>query len=430
VHIVDVDVLIIGGGIMGLWLLNDLRRPPHSYSTVLLEKGLLGGEQTCHSHVYIHGGYAYNDKDLTCGLRDVRQKWEDWLKGHDDLYWSYESYWGFTNESVALRKTALWTDADVGLSFEHRSDRGDWPRAIADGKIQVLFRTPERCLDGHRLVTALAAGVQPLTNRIQEVVSIELEDLEREYPRVRQVQVVMPDGQLVAFRPRSLILTAGAGNSLLLDLASVGRHSLLAKFTGHQQIRKGHMLIVKGKDLPHLTGVFPDLGGLFIVSRRIEDETIWLVSDHRSPPVPTTEDWIQSSTSAWLPRVIAYLRVLAPHPFRRLSQLRWAVYEAPKAEGRAVGRLPTEERIIRFGDNFWAIWPSKLTLAPLASEKILKEILREVQAPPASRPITVPGGKFPGIAPERWTKFFAVSWQQFCETFGLEGLDDELGTRV
>ena len=60
------DVLIIGGGVMGLWLLNDLRQA--GYSALLLEKRELGGEQTCHSHVYLHRGYLYNEFALASGV--------------------------------------------------------------------------------------------------------------------------------------------------------------------------------------------------------------------------------------------------------------------------------------------------------------------------------------------------------------------------
>lgn len=50
----DVDVVVLGGGIGGLWLLNRLRG--RGYNAVLLETGELGGGQSVNSQGMIHGG--------------------------------------------------------------------------------------------------------------------------------------------------------------------------------------------------------------------------------------------------------------------------------------------------------------------------------------------------------------------------------------
>src|SRR5690606_9516637 len=54
----DLDVLVVGGGIAGLWLLN--RLVAAGYSAALIEKGDLGGGQTVHAQGIIHGGTKYN----------------------------------------------------------------------------------------------------------------------------------------------------------------------------------------------------------------------------------------------------------------------------------------------------------------------------------------------------------------------------------
>ena len=51
------DVLIVGGGVAGLWLNARLRRL--GYSTLLVDKGVLGGGQSVKSQGIIHGGTKY-----------------------------------------------------------------------------------------------------------------------------------------------------------------------------------------------------------------------------------------------------------------------------------------------------------------------------------------------------------------------------------
>ncbi len=48
------DILIVGGGIAGLWLNARLRRA--GYATVLVESASLGGGQSVKSQGIIHGG--------------------------------------------------------------------------------------------------------------------------------------------------------------------------------------------------------------------------------------------------------------------------------------------------------------------------------------------------------------------------------------
>ena len=51
------DIAIIGGGIAGLWTLDQLRN--RGYSAVLFEQEALGSHQTMASQGMIHGGIKY-----------------------------------------------------------------------------------------------------------------------------------------------------------------------------------------------------------------------------------------------------------------------------------------------------------------------------------------------------------------------------------
>src|SRR5262249_54625772 len=151
--------------------------------------------------------------------------------------------------------------------------------------------------------------------------------------------IVLPDGAGVGiFQPKALILAAGTGNQRLLFQATAGNPLLLGRVSHAQQVRLGFMLVIKGTraTLPPLTGVFPDLGGLFLVSRESDqtDENVWLVSDNRSQLLTFVEDWIEYDAQWWLRVVSSNLSRLAPPLFgtRALRErFQWGIYHAPKA---------------------------------------------------------------------------------------------------
>ena len=53
----QVDIVILGGGVAGLWVLNALIS--EGYSVVLLEKQKLGQGQTICAQGIVHGGFKY-----------------------------------------------------------------------------------------------------------------------------------------------------------------------------------------------------------------------------------------------------------------------------------------------------------------------------------------------------------------------------------
>ena len=54
---IDVDFVIVGGGITGLWALRQLRQQPGPPSAVLITNGGIGAGQTSHAHAMLHRGH-------------------------------------------------------------------------------------------------------------------------------------------------------------------------------------------------------------------------------------------------------------------------------------------------------------------------------------------------------------------------------------
>src|SRR5262245_26533494 len=72
------EVLILGGGILGLWVLNQLRAANYE-SPVLLESELLGCRQTGHSDAFLHQGYSYFQTSGVEVLVDAWNAWQPWI---------------------------------------------------------------------------------------------------------------------------------------------------------------------------------------------------------------------------------------------------------------------------------------------------------------------------------------------------------------
>src|SRR5690606_13154219 len=81
------DVLIVGGGIAGLWLNARLRRA--GFATLLVEKGSLGGGQSVKSQGIIHGGTKYALHGALTGSSEaiaaMPGRWREALAGAGEL---------------------------------------------------------------------------------------------------------------------------------------------------------------------------------------------------------------------------------------------------------------------------------------------------------------------------------------------------------
>lgn len=131
--VIKLDGLIIGGGIMGLWLLMELHRL--GYAVLLLERRELGGGQTGHSHVYIHLGYLYDKIELARHLKEVHGQWQEWFEDHPPQYKTMSSHFGFRNPADAKLKMDLWEHPELGLKSVE-VPRNTWPAALQGSTVQ------------------------------------------------------------------------------------------------------------------------------------------------------------------------------------------------------------------------------------------------------------------------------------------------------
>ncbi|MCH7576668.1 MAG: FAD-binding oxidoreductase [Chloroflexi bacterium] len=395
---VQLDVLIIGGGAQGLWLLRHLNAK--KFKTLLLEKGELGGGQTCHSHGLIHRGHYYRDVDMLVDLNAAASFWES-LLGTTGLRKLNNrpaiAGFGQVGRAVVSHHMNLWEQA--GLIFEEK-DEDEFPGVLAGGRVKTIFATREFSLNTKDVVEKLSGDLRHLIYRLDQ--------------RQRNPRIHVNDGAVtrvdavigrrrVELDPQVVVMCAGAGNKDLLDELDLG----MQLGEPVQVRRKNHMLLVKGQ-LPELTAVFPEPGmllGLFICTRSTANEKVWLVSDHRgSGDIDFEEDPDPDPSGEWIQVIVDSLHDLAPGLSR--LRLQWSVYTGLTSERNFGGRKHQDDYFIEsFGlRNALVIWPTKLTLTPLASQVAVR-IVRTLIDTPAGRNLSGYRGivrQQPAVAKETW----------------------------
>ena len=411
---VEVDVLVVGGGSQGLWLLNDLDRL--GYRAILIERDELGSGQTCHSHALIHRGHYYDDVNMMILLNAAAQFWRGFINraGLEPL-----------NQSPALvglgpgveqRYTAMWDDA--GLPYR-RSDA--LPAILEGSKIAHLYETEEFSVDAHAVMASLADNVDHCLYKLDDEESLQF-DMDNN--SVDAVTAIIGSREVI-IHPKMVVLCAGGQNLALLEKLG-GAYDEDGSLV--QARRQSTMLCLRSKSLPPLTAVFPVKGGvkgLFICSRKCAEtgQNVWLVSDHNSLPFNPGIGADGSTDTQPQSRVVGRIieSLVGCIPILResgmMDQLEACVYTGLTSEREfGSGDHMTDCFIEPFHfTNVLTIWPTKLTLTPFASNVAIRFIRSKLPSPnsvharkinrwPESGDKALSPPFRPTVAPETWTK--------------------------
>ncbi|MDX1298899.1 MAG: FAD-dependent oxidoreductase, partial [Pseudomonas sp.] len=234
------DVLIVGGGVAGLWLNARLRR--QGFATVLAESASLGGGQSVKSQGIIHGGAKYALHGALTGaseaIADMPRRWRKALAGNGELDLS----------GVRLLSDAhyLWSPGSLAGNitsfFASKAVRGRVDQVKGE-QLPPALQHPTFKGKVYRLAE-LVLDVPSLISRLSELAGDGLLAGERILPLRENDALVglIIDGREV--RAQRIILSAGAGNAELLNALGLSQPA--------QQLRPLHMVLVKGPTLKPL----------------------------------------------------------------------------------------------------------------------------------------------------------------------------------
>lgn len=392
--LIQQDIVILGGGIAGLWLLNRLRSA--GYAAVLLERGAVGQGQSIASQGMIHGGMKYALGGALTGasesIADMPAHWQRCLRGEGD---------------VDLRGTQLLSDAyymwpsrgslrsRLNAFFGSKAVRGKvdavppelYPVFFKGHIDGPLYRLQDIVLDVPSLITTLADRQRAHVHRIEWTRTRLEHDASG-----RVVALVLENG--IRLQARAFICAGGEGNDELLGTLRPPQIAM--------QRRPLQMVVVKHRH-PHPVYVH-------------------CVSDQltATPELTLTTHRCRDGSSAWylggeLAEAGAHIghdeqiararqKVAELFPWCDMHDAHWRSFYIDRAEAAQPGGKRPDQASVLHGGNVLYCWPTKLTLAPNLATQVL-DMLHGLAIRPGTQAVPPLDLPFPAIAAPPWEEF-------------------------
>ena len=366
---VSLDVLIIGGGIAGLWLLHELRNL--GFSVLLIENSTLGSGQTITSQGILHGGVKYSLQGMfTRSAQAVAQMpslWREALSGNRvpdlsqvQLRGEYCHLW--RSESVSSRLGML--GAQVGLTIKPKKLSAEEIPTLLRNCPGTVYRLDEQVLSPHSLIQSLAESMANAivtlhphenvlfqTEKKGEIQSVQIVDLQR----------TSHNDPVLEFQPKHMICTAGAGNQELLRQ--------LAWNSPAVQRRPLQMVVIRSRHLPQLNGHCIDGKQTRVTITSEQDSSgnmIWQLGGQLA------EEGVSMSCEQLIEHAIDELKAVIPEI--SLEKTEWMTYRVDRAERAIKGTGRPDSIQISQKQNVFLAWPTKLVLAPKLAEELIARL--------------------------------------------------------
>ena len=357
------DIVIFGGGIAGLWLLNRLRN--QGYQAILLETGKLGSGQTLASQGIIHGGLKYALNGALSGaaniISDMPARWRSALAGEAEIDLRgcrvlSEHYYMWSDSGFRSKlKTFLGSKSLSGrITAVEKQDYPDFFKAATvEG---TLYRLPDFVVDTSSLLKVLTKKQRDWIFKISPG-SYTFE--RNESGLVNAVSFGDTDTQF-SLQAQKFIFSAGKGNQQLIDDAGLAKPK--------SQLRPLNMVYVKGKNLPsvfvHCIGDSFKLTPTLTVTSHIdaEGETVWYLGGE------IAEAGVGKEANAQIHSARTLLTTL--FPWINFAEMKFHCFAIDRAEANVNNNYRPENAYFIEESNVLVAWPTKLTLTPNLADNI------------------------------------------------------------
>lgn len=359
----NVDIVIIGGGIAGLWTFNRLKQL--GYQVILLENQSIGNGQTSKSQGIIHGGIKYALKGaLTPEANAISQmptRWQDCLDGKGEIDLSavkvlspYHYLWTsgqirakinqFLANQVLSSHSETIKAVDYPSVFQHKAFKGR------------VYRVKENILDIPSLLHTLS---MPHRENI-----IKIDDISVHYhpqQHIENVVVSLKNMEPVTIKAQCYLFMAGESNEKLIKIlpnAPVMQrrplHMVLAKLPSH------HALYA------HCIGIQPQPRLTVTTHSSADGQCIWYLGGqlaeegiHRTPEQQC--NYAKKELSSLL-------------PWMDFSTVKWVSFYVNRAELQQPNQCKPDSSTLNTINNALIAWPTKLAFAPQLCQDIIQQL--------------------------------------------------------
>lgn len=380
------DIVLIGGGIVGLWALNRLQNL--GYSVVLLESQALGAGQTIKSQGIIHGGIKYA---LTGFLNKSAQsiatmpkRWHECLQGTGEI--------DLSSVNILSKDQLLWSTgrltSEVTTFFASKAlksrvqslENKDYPSVLQNPAFKGrVYRLEEIVLDVPSLIKTLAS---PYTQYQFKIDAEQGCHIQHDGNTIQSITLRRPVSTSASFvsdnvsdafdassfelqiTAKRYVFCAGEGNASLLEMI----HSPLK-----MQRRPLHMVIVRLPEKYSFYAHCLDNGAnpriTITTHTNAHGEGIWYLGGQ------IAEDGINRSELEQCQFAKAELNNL--FPWLEWENAEFKSFFINRAEGQATdGKRPDSFFLQPYGNAF-AAWPTKLALTPLLCDELIASLKHE-----------------------------------------------------
>lgn len=373
------DIVIFGGGIAGLWLLNSLREA--GYQVVLLERNSIGSGQTLASQGIIHGGLKYALQGSLTGaaqaIAAMPGRWRQCLAGEGDM--------DLRGTRVLSDHYYMWSGASMrgklksflgSKSLRGRVDtvpQAEYPAFFKQATIKgTLYQLPDFVVDSESLIATLASKQQA------SLFCLPPQDIEFSSDGFSNSKTLMLRHQRhdIEINAQRFIFAAGEGNKGLINAAGL--------LTPKTQVRPLKMVYLKMPGLPQL--FVHCIGDSFSLTPRLtvtshQDESgeiVWyLGGDIAETGVGKTD----------AEQIDAARRLLSElFPWIDLSAAEWRCFAINRAEPKVDNDSRPDDAYFIKEENVLVTWPTKLTLTPALSDQILADLNKDKITPSTATP--------------------------------------------
>lgn len=386
---VKLDVLVLGGGIAGLWTAAAARRA--GYRVALLESRALGAGQTLQSQGIIHAGLKYallgQVNDTAHLISAAAKDWAAAMTGEGAVDLRAANIAAPAQHLLVpggLLGTIAGAVGHAALGETIQNLKPDaWPAGLAalgfKGNV-IAMREP-----GIDVASVLRALAVQLDGACYHCDPAAAQMTQRADGGIESVTI----GDTELF-PQRVVALAARGNEWLAEKLG---------FKATVQHRPLKMVLLKG-DLPH--AYWHGVGGSFRPAFTISthktsgSETVWYIGG------AVAEDGVQQTDETLFDKTAAALKKYLPKlDFKNTA---WAALPVERVEGHDPrGWLP-DRPSYQHHMNVTLGWVNKLTLAPLMAKEILQQL-----PPPSGTAVESLPLPHAEVAENPWN---TVTWQQ------------------